>query len=132
MYIPISTTITMITTLTKGYKVTLSSDLLRATSLYIIYRNRPNLGCPKGPCEYGHYTLVFDTNYKTIFFAEQGNRTHRYMLEPIPLSAIRTIASMTLSSHALLCETGVGAQVMRVADYAHFALNKFESLSIIL
>ena len=26
----------------------------------------------------------------------------------------------------------VGAQVMRVIDYAHFALNKFESLSITL
>ena len=44
--------------------------------------------------------------YKTIFFLERGNRTHRYMVEPIPLSAIRTIASMRLSSHALRCETG--------------------------
>ena len=48
------------TTLIKGYKVTLYSDSLRATALYAIYRNGPNLGCPKGQCEYVHYTLVFD------------------------------------------------------------------------
>ena len=54
-------TTTTTTTLTKGYKVTLYSDYLRATALYAIYRNSPNLGCPKGQCEYGHYTLVFDT-----------------------------------------------------------------------
>ena len=71
------------------------------------------------------------SNYKTIFFAERGNRAHRYMLEPIPLSAICTIASMRLSSHALRCETGVGTQVMRVVDYAHFPINS-KSLSIIL
>ena len=46
--------------MTKGYKVTLYSDYLRATTLYAIYINRPNLDCPKGHCEYGHYTLVFD------------------------------------------------------------------------
>ena len=44
--------------------------------------------------------------YKTMFFVEQGNHTHQYMLEPIPLSAIRTIGSMWLSSHALPCEIG--------------------------
>ena len=27
-------------------------------------------------------------NYKTIFFTEHGRRTHRFMLEPIPLFAI--------------------------------------------
>ena len=48
-------------TLTKGYKVTLYSDWLRATALYAIYINSLNLGCPKGQCEYGHYTLVFDS-----------------------------------------------------------------------
>ena len=52
-------------TLTKGYKVTLYSDYLRATALYTIYRNGPNLGCPEGQCEYGHYTLVFDSNNNT-------------------------------------------------------------------
>ena len=49
------------TTFTKGYKVTLYSDCPRATTLYAIHINSPNLGCPKGQCEYGHYTLVFDT-----------------------------------------------------------------------
>ena len=93
-----------------------------------------NVSC-MGQCRgsrFTHYTTHVPPNYKTIFFTERGNRTHRYMLEPIPLSAIQTIASMRLSSHALRCETGVGAQVMRVAGYAHFALNKFESLSITL
>ena len=33
---------------TKGYKVTLYSDSLRATTLYAIYRNGPHLGYPRG------------------------------------------------------------------------------------
>ena len=45
----------------KGYRVTLYSDSLRATSLYAIYINSLNQGCPKGQCEYDHYTLVFDS-----------------------------------------------------------------------
>ena len=49
------------TTFSKGYKVTLYSDCPRAIALYAIYRNSPNLGCPKGQCGYDHYTLVFDT-----------------------------------------------------------------------
>ena len=32
--------------------------------------------------------------------------SHRYMVEPMLLFAIRTIASMRLSSHALRCDTG--------------------------
>ena len=59
-----------------------------------------------GGSRFTHYTMHVAPNYKSIFFAEQGNRTHRYMLEPIPLFVIRTIASMRLSSHALRCETG--------------------------
>ena len=50
------------TTFSKGYKVTLYSDYLRETALYTTYRNSPNLGCPKGQCEYGYYSLVFDRN----------------------------------------------------------------------
>ena len=52
-----------------------------------------------------YYTTHVAPNYKTIFFDEQENRIHQYMLEPISLSAILTIASMWLSSHALRCET---------------------------
>ena len=37
-------------TLTKGYKVTLDSDYFRATSLYTIYKNSPQMGCTKGQC----------------------------------------------------------------------------------
>ena len=33
---------------TKGYKVTLYSDSLRATALYAIYTNGPNLGYQRG------------------------------------------------------------------------------------
>ena len=47
-------------TFTKGYKVTLYSDSLRATALYAIDINSLSFDCPKGQCEYGHYTLVFD------------------------------------------------------------------------
>ena len=36
------------TTFTKGYKVTLYSDSLRATALYAIYINGPNLGYQRG------------------------------------------------------------------------------------
>ena len=53
-------TTTATTTFSKAYKVTLYSDSLRATALYAIYTNGPNLGCPRGQCEYVHYTLVFD------------------------------------------------------------------------
>ena len=59
---------TIATTLTKGYEVTLYSDWLRATALYIIYRSRLNLSYPKGQCEYGHYTLVFDRHVVLIHF----------------------------------------------------------------
>ena len=56
----------MTTTFTKGYKVTLYSEYFRATALYAIYINGLNLGCPKGQCEYVHYTLVFDTQQHPI------------------------------------------------------------------
>ena len=59
-----------------------------------------------GGSHFTHYTTHVAPNYKTIFFVEWGNRTNRYMLEPIPLSTVRTNASMRLSSHALRCETG--------------------------
>ena len=58
-YATVTTTTT--TTITKGYKVNLYSDSLRATALYAIYTNGPNLGTQGGQCEYVHYTLVFDT-----------------------------------------------------------------------
>ena len=52
--------------------------------------------------------------------------THEYMLEPIPLSAIRTITSMHCN-----VRRGIGAQMMRVVNYAHFALN-IGSVSILI
>ena len=54
----------------KGYKVTLYSDSLRATALYAIYINGPNLGCPRGQCEYVHYTLVFDSFDHKLFHGQ--------------------------------------------------------------
>jgi len=60
-----------------------------------------------GGSRFIHYTTHIAPNYKTMFFAERGNRTHPYMLEPIPLSAIRIIAAaIWLSSHSLQCEMG--------------------------
>ena len=47
-----------------------------------------------GRSRFTHYTTHVAPHYKTIFFAERGNCTRRYMLELIPLSATRTIASM--------------------------------------
>ena len=84
-----------------------------------------------GGSRFIHYITHVAPNYKTIFFAEQGSCTHRYMLEPIPISAIQTIASMRLSSHHVshmhcYVRRGIGAHVMKVVDYAHFAPYKFE------
>ena len=76
---------------------------------------------------FAHYTTHVATHYKTIFFAKQGNCMHQYMLEPIPLYAIQTIASMPLSHTHCDVRQGVGAHVMRVVNYAYFALNKWES-----
>ena len=61
---------------------------------------------------------------------DSGNRTHRYMSEFILLASIRTIASCDLDHMHCDVRRGVGAHVMRVVDYAHFSLNKFESLNI--
>ena len=57
-----------------------------------------------GGSRFTHYTTHVASNYKTIFFA--GKPYTSNMLEPIPVLAIRTIASMQLSSHALRCEMG--------------------------
>ena len=46
-YIPIATVTKWQPNLTKGYKVTLYSDYLRATVLYTIYRKSLNLDCPR-------------------------------------------------------------------------------------
>ena len=85
-----------------------------------------------GGSHFTHYTAYVAPNYKTNIFTEQGNHTHRYMLESILLSAIWTIASMRLTLHSLRCEMGIGTQVMRVVGYAQFPRNKFKRLSITL
>ena len=77
-----------------------------------------------------HNILNVATNYKTIFFIVQhGNRLHQYVLQPIPLSDIQSIASLRLSSMHYDVRWGIGAQMMRVVSYIRFALNKFESLN---
>ena len=56
-----------------------------------------------------NYTTHVASNNKTISLAELGNRTYQYKLDPIPVFAIGTIASMQVKSHALRCETwGLG------------------------
>ena len=49
-----------------------------------------------GSSRFKHYTTHIAPNYTTI-----SKRSHPYLLEPIPLSAICTIASIRLSSHSL-------------------------------
>ena len=60
----------------------------------------------EGRSRFTHYTTHIATNYKTLFFSKRTHRTQPYITEPIPLSAIRTLASIRLSSHSLRCETG--------------------------
>ena len=44
-------------------------------------------------------------NYKILFFSTRGNCTYQYILEPIPLSTIWTMASILFRAHSLQCET---------------------------
>ena len=60
----------------------------------------------EGRSRFTHYTTHVASNYKTLFFSERTHRTQPYITKPIPLSAIRTLASIRLSSHSLRCETG--------------------------
>ena len=59
-----------------------------------------------GGSRFIHYITHVAPNYKTIFFVERENHTHRYLLEPISLASIWTIATMRFRSHVLWCETG--------------------------
>ena len=61
-----------------------------------------------------HIILHIAPNYKTTLFNKQGICTHQYMLEPILLSAIQSIASMRLSSHPFGMRWGVRAQVTKI------------------
>ena len=86
-----------------------------------------------GGSRFTHYTTNVAPNYKFIFFAERGNHTHRCMLEPIPLLQFEPLLPCNLAHMHCDVRRGVGAQVMRVVDYAHFApLNKFVSWSIVV
>ena len=60
----------------------------------------------EGGSRWTHYTTHIAPNYKNLFFLERNHRTQPYILEPIPISAIRTLAAIRLSSHHLRCETG--------------------------
>lgn len=82
-----------------------------------------------GGSRFMHYTTHIAPNYKTMFFSERGYRTHPYMLEPIPLSAIRTIAAIRLSSHSLRCETGrwgTGEESLRVCTLCTLQVRESE------
>ena len=61
-----------------------------------------------GGSRFTQYTTPIAPNYKTMFFAEWGNHTHRYMLEPIPLSTIQTMASMCLISRIAMWDMSLG------------------------
>lgn len=47
-----------------------------------------------GGSQFIHYTMVVALDYKTRLFSKLQKQKHGYMLEPIPLYAIRTIASI--------------------------------------
>ena len=59
-----------------------------------------------GGSRFTHLYYTCCTWLHNHILCETGNCTHQYMLKPIPLFAIWTIASMRLSSHALRCEPG--------------------------
>ena len=72
-----------------------------------------------------HMLHLTTKSYSSI---EWVSCTYQYMLEPIPLSTIQTIASIQLSSHSFSCETS-HPHVTSLVDYAHFSLKNFESLA---
>ena len=63
-------------------------------------------------------------------FVKRGNRAHRYMLEPILLFVIQTLFPCNLAHKHCDVRQCIGAQLIIVVDYAHFAQNKFGSMSI--
>ena len=85
------------------------------------------------PCEkFGASLFTYVTpNYETMFFAERGNLTHQYKTpssclpsEPLPTCSLA-------KAHYDVIQ-GVGVQLMRVIDYADFALKKFRGFNITL
>ena len=85
---------------------------------------------------FGHLRFIHHiTNVAQISrfnFLEWENCNQLYKLEPIPLSAIHTIASMRCSSHSPWCRQGIGTHVRRYNDYVYFALNKIVNQTMIL
>ena len=114
---------TTATTFTKGYKVTLYSDSLRATSLYSIYINDPNLGCPRGQCEYVHYTLVFDSqlrNRRQLFLSQVDYVKcvlERFNMRSVKSSSTLLPISLRLSQRD--CPTsGLDGEIIKSIPYA--------------
>ena len=70
------------------------------------------------------YTTNVAPNFKTMFFTKHGNHKHQYKLEPIllPCHPIHCFHATQVTLN-MGVRQGVGAQVMRVIDYAHFNLN---------
>ena len=87
-----------------------------------------------GGLRFTHYITHVAHIDKTIFFVEQRNRTHQYMLEPPSWCLLfePLIPCDLAHMHFDVRRGGIGAQVTRVVDYVHFVINKFESPSITL
>ena len=77
--------------------------------------------------EWEFVRLGLAPNYKTICFAEWGNRIYQYMtLEPISLFAIRKIASRQLSSHSIRCEIRRWDTVDEIGRLCTFSPNQVD------
>ena len=59
---------------------------------------------------------------------EQGNCTHQYMLEPIPFVChLNHCFHTTQLTDTVTWDMALGHKVMRIVEYAQFALNNFRS-----
>lgn len=82
-----------------------------------------------GGSRFIHYTTHIAPGYKAIFFSERSSRTHPYLLETIPISAIRTLAAIRLSSHPLRSETGrwgTGVESLRLCTLCPMGVRETE------
>ena len=87
-----------------------------------------------GGSRFTHYTSHIAPDFKPTFFSERGSRTHPYMLKPIPISAIRTLAAIRLSSHPLRCETGrwgTREELHRICTFCHMQVRETEYHTLI-
>ena len=89
-------------------------------------------GCPQFFINFVFLYFYLWTHHitKPCSLFNQGNRTHQYMLEPICCLPSKPLLPCNLTHNHYDVRQGIGPQLTRVVNYAHFALNKFGVLSI--